>query len=63
MNDEFPSRKEVYKMFYMTKGHLKATEQTIYSCYWGYFKRAWYNEEFCNHGEGFEQAWKELNGK
>ena len=26
-------------------------------------ERAWHNEEFYNHGEGFEQAWKELNGK
>lgn len=50
-------------MFYMTKGHLDATEETIYSCYWGYFKRAWYNEEFYIHGEGFEEAWKIKNGK
>ena len=63
MTDEFPSRKEVYKMFYMTKGHFQATEETIYSCYWGYFRSAWHNEEFYNHGKGFEEAWKKLNGK
>tara|TARA_B100000085_G_scaffold283046_1_gene312840 strand:+ start:696 stop:854 length:159 start_codon:yes stop_codon:yes gene_type:complete len=46
----------------MTKGHLNATEQTIYSCYWGYFKRAWYNEEFYRAEEGFEEEWEKVNG-
>tara|TARA_B100001175_G_C19465796_1_gene619023 strand:- start:933 stop:1076 length:144 start_codon:yes stop_codon:yes gene_type:complete len=47
----------------MTKGHFQASEETIYSCYWGYFKRAWHNEEFYTHEEGFEEAWKMINDK
>ena len=50
-------------MFYMTKGHLNTTDDTAYGMYWGYFKRAWYNEEFYRNEEGFEEAWKIKNGK
>ena len=62
LNDEFPSHKEVYEMFYKTKGHINSTEETIYSCYWGYFKRAWYNEEFYRAGEGFEEEYRKKFG-
>ena len=63
MTEDYPSRKEVYKMFYMTKGHLNSTEETIYSCYWSYFKRAWYNEEFYRYDDGrFEEEWDKING-
>ena len=55
-------------MFYMTKGHLNASEETIVACYDGYFKRAWINEEFNCVGkdEGFEECYesfkKVING-
>ena len=46
-------------MFYKTKRHLNVSEKTMYDCYWGYFNRAWHNEEFSYaHGEGFEKAWE-----
>ena len=31
------SHKEVYKMFFMIKGHLEVTEETARNCYDGYF--------------------------
>jgi len=55
--DELPDDREVMKMFYMTKGHLEATIETMRSCYWGYFKRAWYNTEFYRAEEGFDEAY------
>ena len=57
--DDLPDDKEVMKMFYMTKGHLNSSIETMRSCYWGYWKRAWHNEEFYNHGQDFEKAYKE----
>jgi len=62
------SLKEKCKMFYMTKGHLNASEETIIACYDGYFRRAWINEEFSCVGkdEGFEECYesfkKVING-
>ena len=57
--DELPDDKEVMRMFYMTKGHLNSSIETMRSCYWGYWKRAWYNEEFYNHGKKNEKVYKE----
>ena len=57
--DELPDDKEVMRMFYMTKGHLNSSIETMRSCYWGYWKRAWYNGEFYNHGQDFEKVYKE----
>lgn len=59
----YGSFKEKCKMFYMTKGHLNTSKETIINCYDGYFKRAWYNEEFSYRGKdkGFEKAYEEMN--
>ena len=59
------SFKEKCKIFYMTKGHLNASKETITNCYDAYFKRAWYNEEFSCVGkdEGFENAYEEMNNE
>ena len=57
--DEYPSRKKLCKMFYMTKNHLNVSEKTMYDCYWSYFNRAWHNEEFSYvHDKGFEEVWE-----
>jgi len=57
--DDYPSRKKVCKMFYMTKNHLNVSEKTMYDCYWSYFNRAWHNEEFSYvHDKGFEEVWE-----
>lgn len=58
-----PDLKEACRLFYMTKGHLNATEQTIFECYNGYFKRFWGNHEAVYHEDGFEQAWEEYTKK
>ena len=50
--------KEVYRLFWMVKGHLKTEDHIIMECYDGYFKRMWYNEEGYTHEEGFEAALK-----
>jgi len=43
----------------MVKGHFRATDECILSCYDSYFRRCWYNEEAYIHSEGFEQAYEE----
>jgi hypothetical protein len=54
--------KEEYRLFYMVKGHLDATPETVVASAEGYFKRLWYDG--CNgaplydYEEQFEQAWR-----
>ena len=55
------NKKEVYRIFYIVKGHLNASESCIFNCYDSYFKRVWYNEESYLHQDGFEEAWLKLN--
>ncbi len=50
--------KEAYRLFWMVKGHLNCTADTAYSCYDGYIKRCWHNEEAYIYEEGFEEAYK-----
>jgi len=50
--------KEAYRLFWMVKGHLNASHETIMSSADGYFKRLWGNHEACYHEEGFEEAYK-----
>ena len=57
------SLKECCRLFWMVKGHLNTSEETIRSSYNGYFKRLWYNNEAYIKEEGFEEAWKEINDK
>ena len=52
-----PSHKEIYKMFYMIKGHLNVTEETARASYDGYFRRAWGNHEMVYHLDGFEEEY------
>jgi len=59
MNLKYNSVKDAYKAFWMVKGHLNASEETILSCYEGYFRRIWHNEEGYLHNEGFEEAYKQ----
>ena len=54
--------KEEYRLFYMVKGHLDATPETVVASAEGYFKRLW--KDGCNgaplydYEEQFEQAWR-----
>ena len=58
--------KEEYRIFFMVKGHLNATPQTVMSCADSYFKRLW--ADGCNgaplsdYEEQFERAWEERYG-
>ena len=54
-----PDLKEAYRLFWMVKGHLNATEETVLGCADGYFKRLWGNHEAVYHEDGFEAAWNE----
>ena len=50
--------KEKCRVFYITKGHLNVTKQTIEGCYDRYFKRLWCNVENYMREEGFEEAYR-----
>jgi len=58
-----PSHKEAHRLFWMVKGHLNTTEETIYNSYDGYFKRLWNNNEAYLHEEGFEKAYQKILDK
>jgi len=51
--------KEACRLFWLVKGHLNTSEETIMSSYNGYLKRLWGNNERTEYGmEGFEEAYK-----
>jgi len=54
------SHKEAYRLFWMVKGHLNSSEQTIFQSAPGYFKRLWHNEEAYAKEEGFEEAYQKI---
>lgn len=58
-----PSHREAHRLFWMVKGHLGASEETIFQCYEGYFKRLWGNHEAVYHEDGFDEAYKKLLDK
>ena len=60
-------RKERYRMFWIVKGHLNTSEDTIFSCYDQYFKRMWCylqgeSVEYNGTLDGFEAAYKQKIG-
>ena len=55
MTDNF---KEKCRIFYIVKGHLNTSTETIEESYNGYFKRLWGNHENVYHEEGFEEAYQ-----
>ena len=57
------SLKECCRLFWMVKGHLNTSEETIRSSYNGYFKRLWYNNEAYIKEDGFEEAYKSFLDK
>jgi len=50
--------KEIYRIFWMVKGHLNCSPETAFEVYSEYFERLWGNHEAVIHEEGFEEAWK-----
>ena len=58
------SFKEACRVFWMVKGHINTSEETILSSYDGYFKRLWNNSERAEYGmEGFEEAFDQQESK
>jgi len=57
------SHKEAHRLFWMVKGHLDASEQTILESAPGYFKRMWNNNEAYLHEEGFTEAYQKVLDK
>ncbi len=58
MNDNF---KEACRLFWLVKGHLNSTDETILGCQNGYFKRLWcryQGEDVSIILEGFEEAYQ-----
>ena len=59
-NDE--ELKEAYRLFYLVKGHLDATPETVLGSADGYFKRLWFagsnGAPLYEKEEEFEEAWK-----
>ena len=53
--------KEEYRLFYMVKGHLNASPETVVQSAEGYFKRLWYDgangAPLYEYEERFEKAW------
>jgi len=53
--------KEEYRLFYMVKGHLNASPETVIQSAEGYFKRLWYDgangAPLYEYEERFEKAW------
>lgn len=54
--------KEEYRLFYMVKGHLDASPETVIDCANGYFKRLWADGSngapLYDYNDQFEQAWR-----
>lgn len=63
-NSDILQYKEEYRLFYMVKGHLDATPETVLASANGYFKRLWYDGSngapLYDYAEQFEQAWEQL---
>ena len=59
-----PNHKEACRMFWIVKGHLNASEETVMQSANGYFKRLWYDgangAPLYDYAENFEIAWKKL---
>ena len=54
--------KEEYRLFYMVKGHLDASPETVIDCANGYFKRLWADGSngapLYEYNDQFEIAWR-----
>lgn len=57
--------KEAYRLFFMIKGHLNATPETVLASAEGYYKRLWYaggnGAPLYDYDEQFEIEWKKRN--
>lgn len=51
--------KEAYRLFWLVKGHIAATDETVLLSADSYFRRLWNNESQCLdlYEVGFEEAY------
>lgn len=58
--------KEEYRLFFMVKGHLNSSPETVIASAEGYFKRLWVDGSngapLYDYDEQFEKEWSRLNG-
>ena len=52
------SFREACWVFWMVKGHLNSTEDTIRASYDSYLRRLWHNHEECQRYDGFEECFR-----
>lgn len=59
--------KEAYRLFWLVKGHLNTTEQTVLSSANSYFKRLWVagsnSAPLYEYEEGFEKEYQKVLDK
>ena len=67
MQEEIKNNKEAYRLFWLVKGHLNTTHDTVMSSKDSYFKRLWYDgangAPISDYEEGFEEAFQKLLDK
>ena len=67
MQEEIKNNKEAYRLFWMVKGHLNTTHETVISSQNGYFKRLWVDGSngapLADYEQGFEEAFQKLLDK
>tara|TARA_A100001388_G_C28515267_1_gene378295 strand:+ start:227 stop:436 length:210 start_codon:yes stop_codon:yes gene_type:complete len=61
--EDTPNQRDACLIFWLVKGHLNTSLDTVYSSYNGYFKRVWYDEETWYKYDGFEEAYKKMLDK
>ena len=55
------NHRRAHWLYWITKGHLDATEEQILSSHDSYLRRAWGNIENDVHEEGFDEAYNEIS--
>ena len=67
MQEEIKNNKEAYRLFWLVKGHLNTSHETVISSQNGYFKRLWIDGSngapISDYEEGFEEAFQKLLDK
>ena len=67
VGDNAPDLKDACLIFWLVKGHLNTSLDTIYSSYHGYFKRLWIDGSngapLYEYEVGFEEAYKKMLDK
>jgi len=67
VQEEIKNNKEAYRLFWLVKGHLNTSHETVISSQNSYFKRLWIagsnGAPLYEYEEGFEEAFQKLLDK